>query len=243
MEVVLFTSVVSWSINSYNKDSICSSKGSCKCIRLPEGKYKADCSSLDLHEFPNFNENVEIIIFFNNSLHDISADSVLPLGLTYLNISACKLKEIHRGFLRNFSNLKYLDISNNTELTLEVLPNVTYDLQFTAIKVLKSTAIQCEYGKGLKLYRRYTHYLRNTSLEELHLSSNRIEVIERFAISNMPDSLKHLTAADSRFVFSWALLEIQQLKNLEYVDFSRCSYFSTSFLSRIENNCHDSRPL
>ena len=234
--------VVAWSPNGYHNDSICSSERRCKCIRTAQGKYKADCSSLDLNKFPNFYENVEVINLFNNSLDTIYASSSLPLGLTYLNISACKLKEIHKGFLRNFLNLEHLDISYNSELTLEVFPNVTYDLQFTAIKVLKSTAIQCKYGKGLTFNRRYSYHLRNTSLEELHISSNRIEFIEQFVISDMPDSLTHITAANNRLVFSWAFLDVQHLKNLEYADFSSSSYHLTRFLSLLEDNCSDSKP-
>ena len=166
----------------------------------------------------------------------------LPYGLIHLDISACKLKEIQRGFLRNFSNLEYLDISYNWELSLEVLPNVTFDLQFTNIKVLKLDAIQCRYGKGLTLKRIYSQYLTNTtSLEEVSLSSNRIETIERFVISSMPDSIQRITAANNRLIFSWAMLEISYLKNLKYGDISRQSGASSSFLSLLANDCNDSK--
>ena len=227
---------------SLKDNSTCSTELRCVCTQLDDGEYKSDCSSLDLHDFPEFLDNVKEITFFNNSFNLIPEYSCLPKGLTHLDISKCKLKEIHKGFLQPFSRLEYLDISHNRELSLEVLPTVTYDLQFTNIKILKFNAIQCKYGKGLKLKQAYLHYLKNTSLEEIHLSSNRIEVLEQFVLRNAPGSLQRITAADNRLFFSWAMLEIHYLEKITFVDLSRQFSSSTSFLSLLEKNCNDSKP-
>ena len=232
--------VVKYSPFGYNVELACSSEPRCKCYPSGKGQFKADCSSLDLQEFPEFSEYVEEIIFFNNSLHAINANDTLPERLTHLDISACELKSIHRGFLQKFSRLEYLDLSYNRELSLEVLPNISYDLQFTSIKVLKAEAIQCKYGKGLIFKNKYVYYFRNTSLEEVNLSNNRIEIMERFVFYNAPDSLRRLTVTDNQLVFSWAVLDIPYLKNVEYVDLSRQWKKSNSFLSFVENTCNDS---
>ena len=233
---------VSWLLQDNLQDFTCCSESRCKCTQFAGGKYKADCSSLDLHEFPEFSDDVKEITFFNNSFDSLTGSSVLPNGLIRLDISACQLNEIHKGFLQNYSHLEYLDISHNTKLTLEVLPNVTYDLQFKNIKTLKFNAIQCKYGKGLVLKQRYIIYLKNTSLEEVHLSSNRLEEIEQFVLCNIPDTIQRVIAADNRLIFSWAVLEIPYLKNLEYIDFSGQYSSSSSFLSLVEKNCNDSKP-
>ena len=240
LTILLFMDKVTLSLKD---NSTCSTEPRCLCTQLENGEYKANCSSLDLHEFPEFSNDVKEITFFNNSFDSILANSCLPKGLTHLDISKCKLKEIHKGFLQPFSRLEYLDMSHNRELSLEVLPNVTYDLQFTNIKALKFNAIQCKYGKGLKLKQAYLHYLKNTSLEELHFSSNRIEVVEQFVLRNAPGSLQRITAADNRLFFSWAMLEVHYLENLTYVDLSRQFSSSTSFLSLLEKNCNDSKPI
>ena len=231
-----------YSLFVYNAEFVCSSEPRCKCTPSSRGLYKTDCSSLDLQEFPDFFEDVEDIIFFNNSLHTIYANETLPNRLTHLDISFCKLKSIHRGFLKNFSRLEYLDVSYNRELTLEVLPNITYDLQFTNIKVLKIEAIQCKYGKGLAFKRKYSHYVRNTTLEEVYLSKNRIETIERFVLNDIPDSLQRITFTDNPLVFSWAVLDIPFLKNLIYIDLSNQHGIYNSFLSFVEHTCNDSNP-
>ena len=94
----------------------------------------------------------------------------------------------------------------------------------------------------MTLKRIYSQYLTNTtSLEEVSLSSNRIETIERFVISSMPDSIQRITAANNRLIFSWAMLEISYLKNLKYGDISRQSGASSSFLSLLANDCNDSK--
>ena len=240
--LALLTDKVSLSLPDDWTDLSCSSEPRCTCTQSDVGKYKADCSSLDLHEFPDFSENVNEITLFNNSFGSIFTNSCLPKGLTHLDISACKLNEIHRGFLRNFSRLEYLDLSHNKEITLRVLPNVTYDLQFTNIKILKFNAIQCKYGTGLTFKRAYTQYLKNTSIEEVHLSSNRIETVEQFVLSNIQASIKYIIAADNRLLFSWAVLETPYLEHLILADFSRQYTSSNSFLSHIENSCNDSKP-
>ena len=150
--IVLLKDKVAWSLSGNHQNSTCSSEPRCKCTQFGGGKFKADCSSLDLHAFPEFSEDVKEITFFNNSFDSLTASSLLPNGLIHLDLSTCKLKEIQRGFLQNVSLLEYLDISYNRELTLVVLLNVTYDLQFTNIKTLKFNAIQCKYGKGLIFY-------------------------------------------------------------------------------------------
>ena len=195
-----------------------------------------------MQEFPDFSKDVEDIIFFNNSLNTIYANETLPNILTHLDISACKLKSIHRGFLQSFSRLEYLDVSYNRELTLEALPNITYDLQFTNIKILKIEAIQCKYGKGLTFKRKYSQFWRNTTLEELHISKNRIETIERFVLRDIPDSLQRITIADNPLVFSWAVLDIPFLTNIKYIDLSNQHGIYNSFLSFVENTCNDSNP-
>ena len=158
-----------------------------------------------------------------------------------MDISACKISIIHKGFLRDFSHLEYLDISFNRQLSQEVLHNITYDLQFTNIKIFKLEAIQCGYGEGLTFKREYTYDLRHSSLQEINLSSNRINVFEPLSLSNIPNTLQRFAAADNRVMFSWAVLEIQHLKRLMYADFSRQYSSSSSFLSLVENDCNDTK--
>ena len=229
-------------VYSYNGYHNCTSEFRCRCIQLGNHKYKADCSSLGLEEIPTFSEDVTEINIRNNSLdacYQLSNET-FPRNLQYLDISACHFTYISKGVFHNLPHLKYLDISYHRELTLNALTNITYELQFTEIKTFRSDAIQCKYGPGLVLKRRYLHYLKNTSLEEIHLSDNRIAKVEQFVLSDFPESLQRITAADNRFVFSWAALEIPYMKNLNFVNISVMFSTSGSFLPVLENNhCND----
>ena len=219
----------------------CSSDTNCSCTEIVRYLYEADCSSLGLKTFPTFTENVTHIILQNNSFYVINETNQLPSNLKWLDISYCGIREIQTGFIKQFQSLEYLDISYNRELTLHVLPNVTHDLQFTAIKILKFDALQCIFGDSTTLWYDHLLYLRNTSLESIHLSSNRIKDIEQFVFLNLPDSLRNITAADNRFELGWSMLEISSLKNIRMVNISYQYKAEEQYWAFLESSCNDSR--
>ena len=222
----------------------CTTEAMCICIKIDHFNYKADCSSslLDLRTFPSFSENVTEVDLKNNSFYKINSTDVLPNGLRWLDMSYCKILEIEEGFLRQFAALEYLDISYNRELTFEVLPNVTYDLQFTSIKVLKLNALHCIYGDGIIVRARHLFHLRNTSLEEIHVSSNRIIMLEQFVLMNLPPTLEKIIAADNRFTFGWYLFEHTYLKRIWRLDISyQFLKRHDPYLGLFEISCDDSK--
>ena len=221
----------------------CSFEPTCRCISISKHNYKANCTSLNLDHFPAFSENVSEIDMSHNHLTRISADTHLPSYIKWLDISDCSLRSIEKGFIRKLKHLEYLDISHNRELTLEVLPNVTHDLQFTKIKVLKLNALQCKSGNGITLKRRHLCDLKNTSLVALFLSSNRIEMVERGMISNLPKTLENFTAADNRFTLSWYIIDVAHLKNLKFVDLSSQYKPIEKYFTYFESDCYDNRQI
>ena len=189
----------------------------CSCSEIGLGQVQADCSSLSLDYIPKFWENVTHINMSNNPLGTI-LNVLLPSNLRSLDLSRCGIREFQRGILSNYSKLEYLDISYNRELSLNSLPNITYDLQYTSIKVLRVNALQCALGPGTSLLHEHLVYLRNTSLEEIYMSSNRIETIEQFVLLNLPRTLKSFTAMDNRLKPDWYLLDLGFLENLRMIN-------------------------
>ena len=222
----------------------CTSEATCRCISLDDNAIKADCSSLKLQTLPSwFSENVTEIDVRNNSISNINSIDTLPSRLKWLDISFCKIIEIAKGFLRQCPALEYLDISYNRELTFEVLPNVTYDLQFTSIKVLKFDALYCTYGDGNVIQLRHLYHLQNTSLEVLHASSNRIVSVERYVITKMPQTIVNFTVADNRFTFGWYMLELSGAKHIKRVNVSHQFTSYEQYLVFLEDDCNDTRHL
>ena len=218
----------------------CPFQPNCKCT-VQNGSYVADCSNLGLLEFPKYSHNVTKIVFQHNNITLITSDDVLPSGLTYIDLSFCKLRQIDIGFFKQFPNLTYLDVSVNIELTLDVMSNITHDLQYTDIKVAKFNAIQCVFGEELTL--KYSHicHLQNTSIKRLEFSSNRIGRLESGVIPSVPQSLRYVIAADNRFEIGSFLLEINTATNLEYLDIRSQYREKDEYTKLFDPACNDKR--
>ena len=202
----------------------------------------ADCSGKDLTFVPNFPDSITEINLSHNPLNS-SDNKNISSKLNSVDLSHCGLKTIERGFLRKFSDLTYLDISYNRELTLEVLPNVTYDLQNTSIRTLKCDALHCEVGTPNIARLDHLYYLQNTSLEEIHICSNRIEELERGVIVHLPQTLQKITAADNRVKVGWYLLEVHSMKNLSFANLSTQYKSYDQYMTIFQPSCNDRREV
>ena len=219
----------------------------CKCFAIngTEKYYRADCSWKGLTFVPNFPDNITEINLSHNPLNYIHSNDNKNMSskLNRLDLSHCGLKTIESGFLRKFFNLTYLDISYNRELTLEVLPNVTYDLQNTSIRTFKFDALHCEVGSPNIVRLDHIYYLQNTSLEEMHLCSNRIEELERGVIIHLPQTLQRINAADNRVKVGWYLLEINSMKNIAFANLSMQYKSYDQYMTMFQPSCNDRRKV
>ncbi|CAC5380972.1 unnamed protein product [Mytilus coruscus] len=128
-----------------------------------------------------------------------------------LNLSGCRIKHINKGTFQQLKNISVLDISNNTCLKFGVLENVTYDLQFSEIKVLKFNKIHKVFDMNTMLRTSQIKHLNNTSIQEIHGDSNRLQQIEIGAILFMPNTLEYVSARDNQFShgpYLWDMLRL-----------------------------------
>ncbi|CAC5380974.1 unnamed protein product [Mytilus coruscus] len=128
-----------------------------------------------------------------------------------LSLSDCRIKHINKGTFQHLKSISVLDISNNTCLKFEVLENVTYDLQFSSIKVLKFNKIHKVFDMNTMLRTSQIKYLTNTTIQEIHGDSNRLQQIEIRAMLFMPNTLDYVSARDNQFSYGpyfWDLLRI-----------------------------------
>ncbi|KAJ8302148.1 hypothetical protein KUTeg_021135 [Tegillarca granosa] len=140
--------------------------------------------------------------------------------LTNLDISSCELLRIEKGTFQHLVYLQYLDISFNVDLSFRVLSNVTFDLQFTKISVFKGNKIYNTFGVGSVLFKEDIKYIANTTLTEIYLDSNRLQIIESGTLGFVPDTLRYISVADNQFTMGWYVLEIAQLKYVTEINSS-----------------------
>ncbi|XP_062579321.1 toll-like receptor 4 [Saccostrea cucullata] len=241
----------------------CSSSKTCTCTPYA-GKWFANCENLGLIIAPDFNIDIIGINLAKNKFTQVPQN--LPRTLSYLDLSYNNLNRLDAislrryTFLRNFSishnnlreipvgtflenlRMEYLDISNNIILTLEVIYNLTRDLQNSNIKYLNAEKLHCTYGVShiIKVY--HVVNLKHTSLEEFNLASNRIQTLETGVLTSLPKSLRVLNLADNMLSFGFYLMEFAVMRNLEVLNIS-LQNFSHQIRMSVDffKNCNDTR--
>lgn len=144
--------------------------------------------------------------------------------LIKLDISFCRVKHIHVGSFSFLNKLQELIISENRRLSFKVLKNVTYDLQFTSIKIFRFEKIHCKFGMGTQIRIHDIKYLRNTTIQEVHVGGNRIERFENGLYQYFPDTLRFISGPYNAFTFGSYLIETCNFAGLEKLDASYNNY-------------------
>lgn len=139
--------------------------------------------------------------------------------IRHLSMSYCHIKRIEKSAFRDLHMLENLDISNNYELTMHAIPNVTFKIN-PGIKVLNFDKLQCTMGTSRVFKDEYVQYLKETQLETLGIASNRIAYLQRKVIDFLPKTLKHLNAGDNVLISGVYLFQTHRLLGLETLNVS-----------------------
>ncbi|KAJ8302216.1 hypothetical protein KUTeg_021203 [Tegillarca granosa] len=169
-------------------------------------------------------EQLNYVNIKNNTIASDSNKSY-PIEFTVLKSLETLLidginKPFKKGTFQHLAYLQYLDISFNVDLSFRVLSNVSYDLQFTKISVFKGNKIYITFGVGSVLFKEDIRYLANTTLREIYLDSNRLQMIESGTLGFAPDTLRYISVADNQFTMGWYILEMAQLKYVTEINSS-----------------------
>nr|XP_022297528.1 toll-like receptor 13 [Crassostrea virginica]XP_022297529.1 toll-like receptor 13 [Crassostrea virginica] len=224
----------------------CTYDHKCNCS-LAHGTWYADCSDRGLVRSPKFWPNVTRINLSRNKLKSLPERSLLPDILTHFDLSNNEIatfrnnafqqlwkltslrldgnalrvtNDLNSSIFEDLLNIKYLDLSNNPELTLRVMPILTRGIQNSTIEILRPNRIQCTFGVGAELRIEDVRFLKYTNLKEVYLSSNRIEQIENGAPYFFPQSLEKVSVADNLFTFGLYIFEVISLQNLKWLNMS-----------------------
>ncbi|VDI59218.1 Hypothetical predicted protein [Mytilus galloprovincialis] len=126
----------------------------------------------------------------------------------FLDLSKCRINVIHRGTFKHLRYLKFLDLSDNRCLKFTGCINITYDLQSTSIRVLRLNKIHQTFALNTELFKCHLQNLRETKITEIHLDSNRLQLVEQGALSMLPKTMKKLSIADNQFTYGEYIQDI-----------------------------------
>ncbi|XP_056020883.1 toll-like receptor 4 [Ostrea edulis] len=212
-------------------------KDDCVAINVTDMKYSHECfyglSSLRYIELNglragNFgdafdkNNSIQILVLSGQEycyLQDIRTYTFNVFKkLTKLTLHKCFLTNIEKGAFAHMNNLVHLDISNNKNLHLSVLPNITYDLRNSKLQTLIADSLQCFGGLSLILTVKHIENLQNTSLKKFSLAGNRIAIIDKDIMKYLPKSLTNINIGDNMLQFGSYIFQGSFLPNLERLD-------------------------
>ncbi|XP_052076850.1 toll-like receptor 4 [Mytilus californianus] len=168
-------------------------------------------------------------------IHTVKPDTLRSVPKIHeLDISGCKVNYVYNGSFSFMRNLSMLDISFNTCLRFDGLENVTIDLPFTSIKILKFNKIHKTFQTNTKILRQHLSHLRYTKVEEIHGDSNRIQLIESGAVQQLPPSIRRLFVSDNEFSYGQYVSECIFIR-IEFINMS--FLFSSRSNNEQEEKC------
>ncbi|CAC5393694.1 unnamed protein product [Mytilus coruscus] len=141
------------------------------------------------------------------------------LNLQYIDISNCSVVKVWKNSLSHLKNLTHLNVSYNEKLTFAGIENITYDLQFTSIEVLKFNKVHKTFEMNTEIGHNTLKYLQNTNLKEMHMDSNRLQYVKTGVVSILPKTLDRLSMADNMLSFGIYILEGKNM-NISFLNVS-----------------------
>ncbi|VDI15105.1 Hypothetical predicted protein [Mytilus galloprovincialis] len=175
-------------------------------------------------------------------IHTVNTDTFRSVPKIHeLDISTCKVNYVYISSFSFMRNLSSLDISFNTCLRFDGLENVTIDLPFTSIKILKFNKIHKTFQMNTKVLKRHFMHLRYTNLEEMHGDSNRIQLLEDGTVQQLPSSIRKLFMSDNEFsygqyVFDFITMQIDFV-NVSFLFSSRSNNEREEICERPDESC------
>ena len=134
-----------------------------------------------------------------------------------LQLHNCHISFIDACTFCSLRKLAVLDLSNNSPDGLKLLRNVTYGLQHSNITNVTFSNMEDPHGIGKMITKRDLEFSKNTSIKNLDVSGNMIELLESGSFPLFPPDLEIIDVSDNRPTVGLYLIEISSLKKLRVV--------------------------
>ncbi|XP_060556353.1 toll-like receptor 4 [Ruditapes philippinarum] len=137
--------------------------------------------------------------------------------LKSLTVVNCYTTRVENGSFAELHWLNSLDLSYNTELTFASLPNITFALRGRTMYLLNLTKIHKTFGDCTNLKANDLQYMTKMTIKNFIIDSNRLSVMKRDAVDNIPKLTGTLSVKDNLLlidVYIISLLTHHNLTNL-----------------------------
>ncbi|KAK3099372.1 hypothetical protein FSP39_003486 [Pinctada imbricata] len=256
----------------------CCSEPRCHCIIRTQHKVIANCSSLSLTLSPNFSSNVSAVNLSENYLSRIPAQRKLPENLEILDLSANNLDSFlteDDDFLRmpnlvslnlssnnilptmenyqedvfqNFTKLRELNVSNNTnyfveiwknqvldsvwsplisleKLSIDAIQNVTFGESITSLTKLTNLTLAGQCGKSRLKTIKMDYFKPFPYLRSLDLSSNvYFNAVKHYYEKEYSCTLERVDSGAISILHNLEILDVSYNRLLGLCGFRNISY-------------------
>ncbi|XP_061178660.1 toll-like receptor 4 [Saccostrea echinata] len=143
-------------------------------------------------------------------------------SLEYIDLSGCSIRSVSKKTFSTLVNLNYLDLSYNDKLSFHSLPNISeHFINMRHLKTLKLDKIHCTFGMGTYLTVDIVKNLANSSIKNLAIASNRLEMAEYNTPLYLPPNLEFLNLSDNKLTFGKYVYQMKAMKNVQRIDLSK----------------------
>ncbi|GFO25575.1 toll-like receptor e [Plakobranchus ocellatus] len=164
-------------------------------------------------------------------------------ALIYLDISDCAIEGrfVNKSAFENLKDLQTLVISNNFNLGIATVGEFMYGFRNnTNFENLVMERINPRFTPCIAIYNYTLRHFKNTGLKRIYAMDNEIEIIEKGALQNLPETLTFLNLTGNKIIFGDYIQDLATLTGLEILilDGSLKSYrFPYKYPSVDLNSC------
>lgn len=160
--------------------------------------------------------------------------------LKSISVSYCGVKSVDLGVFEHLFMLQHLDISNNKQLTLDVLANLTFS-DPSSIQQLVVNQVHCTFGLTTEIREEHVKPWSETNLTELSVASNRIALLQVQVLKMLPKSLQVINIADNQLMYGLYVFHLANLENLKTLNISYQINSHSPTITDFLEQCKDRR--
>lgn len=142
-----------------------------------------------------------------------------------LYVNKCGIKSISGSAFKSMTKLKYVDLSFNSELTIERAFEGLKSLHENVTEIVLNNVENIYHMDcGVTFKKRYAENISHVKVTRMSMEKNAIKNIELKAFLELPQTIEHLNMRLNEFEIGWYLFYAYKLQNLKVADFSFNSF-------------------
>lgn len=142
-----------------------------------------------------------------------------------LYVNKCGIKSISDSAFKSMTQLKYVDLSFNSELTIERAFAGLNSLHENVTEIVLNNIENIYHMDcGVTFKTGYAQNISHVRVTRLSMDKNAIKNVEPKAFLHLPPTIEHLSMRQNAFEIGWYLFYAYKLQNLRVADFTFNSF-------------------